>query len=235
MPEPPRRPSAGDPPPKPGIAPDTPRPSFAFAVDVPDHWVVLDLDLATQQRWLDAFLDSQQAPREQAGRRAARTALLDYLGQLHREQILLAAILFGTVGGQPISAGVTLAWRQIGNATDSDASSAVVPLEGLRRVYAQAPADTGEDPSARRVEVIELPAGGAVKVTTTQAAPVPSTDLTRPAQLIQYIAPAGDTGWLAFITATTAIPELVKGVESVAEGVATSLRFELPDRAQAHG
>ncbi|HYR63722.1 MAG TPA: hypothetical protein VET24_13965 [Actinomycetota bacterium] len=204
----------------PGYGADVPRPPIGFSIAVPDHWTVLDLDPATREEWVDAFLDERLAGRPRAAqeRPAARRGLLELLAHLQSGQVFMAAILAGEVEGQLLSASATLAWRNVdGNQP--------IPLEGLRRVYAQAAPSTGEDPSRRRVEVVRVSAGGAVKVVTRETMQVPMVPGPRPVDVTQYFVPVLDTPWLAVITTTTGQPQLAPGVEQVADGMASSLAF----------
>jgi hypothetical protein len=207
-----------------GYAADVPHPPIGVSIDVPDHWTVLDLNPATWDVWLDAFLDQRFAGRPGAGRERgpARQALLDLLRQLHDEKVFMATILAADVGGDLFSASATLAWRKL------DVGDAGIPLAGLREVYARAPASPGETMGERRVEVVELPAGGAVKVATKETVRVPTTNRLQPVSVTQYFVPVLQTEWLAVITATTGNPELAPGTEEVVNGMATSLTFRAP-------
>ena len=204
-----------------GYAADVPRPPIGVSIDVPEHWTVLDLNPGTWDVWLDAFLDERLAGRPNASRERgpARKALLNILRQLHGEKVFLAAILAAEVGGDLVSASATLAWREL------DLGGDKMSLEGLRRVYARAAASPGEDLTARRVELVELPAGGAVKVVSREPVRVPGTKKARPVSMTQYLVPVLDTDWLAVITTTTGNPPLSAGVEEVADGMARSLSF----------
>lgn len=208
--------------PQPGYAADAPRPSVGFSVDVPDHWTVLDLDPGTQGRWVDAFLDQRLAGRPRAAeeRPPARRALLDLLRRLQEGGVFLAAVLAGEVGGELVSASATLAWHR------PEAESGPPSLAALYEVYARAPAAAGEDAATRRVEVVDLPAGGAVKVSTRETVELPTGARVHGVAVIQCIVPVLTTGWLALITATTGVPALVAGLEEVAATMAASLRFE---------
>lgn len=204
----------------PGYAAEVPRPPIGFSIAVPDHWSVLDLDPATREEWVDAFLDERLArrPRARQERADARRGLLELLATLQSGQIFMAAILAGEEQGMLLSASATLAWRQI------DGNRAI-PVEGLRQAYAQAPPSTGEDPAHRRVEAVRVSAGGAVKVVTRETMQVPMVAGPRPVDITQYFVPVLDTPWLAVITTTTGQPDLAPGVEQVADGMAESLAF----------
>ena len=207
--------------PQPGYAADGPRPSVGFSVEVPDHWTVLDLDPGTQERWVDAFLDPRLAgrPRAEEERPPARRALLDVLRRLHEGRVFLAAILAGEVGGELMSASATLAWRRPGP------RSGPPNLAALYEVYARAPARAEEDRRMRRVEVVDLPAGGAVRVSTRETVELPTGARAHGVAITQYVIPVRSTGWLALITTTTGTPALAAGVEEVATSLAASLRF----------
>lgn len=208
-----------------GFAPGVPRPPVGFSIEVPDHWFVLDLDPGTWDEWLDAFLDQRLAgrPRAERERGPARRAMRELLERLHAEQVFVAAILVAEVQHHPVSASATLAWRQVDLGGDD------LSLEGLREVYVRAPASPGEDLRQRRVDIVELPAGGAVKVATREAAaPLPGQPPV-PATVTQYLVPVLDTGWLAVITTSTGNLELAAGVEQVADLMASSLELRQPE------
>jgi hypothetical protein len=211
-----------------GYAADVPRPPIGVSIDVPDHWTVLDLNPETWDAWVGAFLDQRLAGRPNAAkeRGSVRKALVDLLRGLHADKVFMAAILAAEVGGDLVSASATLAWRQLD--LDGDGWD----LEGLRQVYLRAPASPGEDLKARRVEVVDLAAGGALKVATRETTKVPGTGKVQPVSVTQYFIPVLDTDWLAVITATTGNPALTGGVEEVADGTAGSLK--LTRRASDH-
>ncbi|MGH2731801.1 MAG: hypothetical protein ACRDJF_00895 [Actinomycetota bacterium] len=207
--------------PSPGYAADVPRPSIGFSIDVPDHWVVLDLNPRTWDDWLSAFLNQRLArqPGAKQERGPARKALLELLRQLHAEKVFMAAILAAEVGGGLFSASATLAWRKI------DVGGEGIPLAGLQEVYARAPAAPGESLAERRVETVEIGVGGALKVSTRETVQLPSMAAARPVAITQYFVPVLDTDWLAVITATTGNRPLEPGVEEVADTMAASLAF----------
>ncbi len=207
-----------------GYAAGVPRPAIGFSVDVPDHWTVLDLNPDTWDGWLDAFLDQRLAGRRGAARERgpARAALLDLLRRLHDEQVFMAAILAADVGRELVSASATLAWRRVPPGDDG------IPVEGLREVYLKAPAGPGEDVDQRRVEVVELAAGGGVKVVTRETLALPGLAEALPVSLTQYLVPVLDTEWLAVITASTGDAALAPGVEEVADAMAATLGFTRP-------
>ena len=204
-----------------GYAAGVPRPALGFSIDVPDHWTVLDLNPDTWDGWLDAFLDQRLSGRSTAAqeRGPTRTALLDLLQRLHDDKVFMAAILAADVGGELVSASATMAWRQVPPADGG------IPVEGLRQIYASARAGTGEDVDERRVDIIDLPAGGAVKVVSRETLPLPGLPEPRPVAATQYLVPVLDTDWLAVITATTGNAALAPGVEEVADGMAATLAF----------
>jgi hypothetical protein len=214
--------------PSPGYAAGVPRPSVGFSIDVPDHWVVLDLNPQTWDAWLRAFLHERLAGRAGARqeRGPARRALLTLLRQLHAEKVFMAAILAAEVGGGLFSASATLAWRKL------DLGGEGIPLDGLREVYIRAPAGPGEDLAERRVEIVRVRAGGAVKVSTRETMRLSTMPETRPVAITQYFVPVLDTEWLAVITATTGDPALEPGVEQVADAMAASLAFIPPKTRQ---
>jgi hypothetical protein len=212
--------------PAPGFPAGVPRPALGFSIDVPDHWVVLDLDPATWDGWVDAFLDRRMAGRRETGRERGptRAALIDLLRRLHTEDVFLVAVLAAEVDGRLVSASATLAWRR------PDLAGDPLLLEGLAHLHLLAPAAPGEDLAARRVEIVELPARGGVKVATRELVALPGDD-SRQAWVTQYLVPVLDTGWLAVITTTTGQPELAAAVEDVGDAMAASLHFQGRDPA----
>jgi hypothetical protein len=208
--------------PQPGYAANAPRPRVGFSVDVPDHWTVLDLDPNTQRRWVDAFLDQRLAARPQPpqARQGARRALLDVLGRLNQAKVFLAAILAGEVDGTLVSASATLAWHR------PDPTGGIPSLRALSEVYAREPAKADENTGARRVQVVSLPAGGAVKVSTRETVELPTGLRVDGVAMFQYVVPVLATGWLALLTTTTGVPGLAGGVSEVADAMAASLHFE---------
>ncbi len=167
-----------------------PSPADGFPIDVPDHWTVLDLDPATSEAWLSAFLSNRLSDRPHTQPEGlARRALRSLLDQLREQQVFFAAILAADVGGEPVSASATLAWRRLGPA------GSTLPIDGLARVATEAPAEAGEDRSERLVEVVTLPAGPAVRVTSAGVA-VPGR--------CRSTVPDPPTGWS--LTTSTANP-----------------------------
>ncbi|MBW3612092.1 MAG: hypothetical protein KY438_11295 [Actinobacteria bacterium] len=75
------------------------------------------------------------------------------------------------------------------------------------------------------MEVVTLPAGPAVRVTSARAVAVPGTDAVPTMAQTQHLVPVLDTGWLALLTTSTANPSLVAGVDEVADQMAESLAF----------
>ena len=214
--------------PAPGFPAGVPRPDLGFSIELPDQWVVLDLDPATWAGWVDAFLEARMASRPDVGpeRGPTRAALVDLLQRLHAEEVFLAAVLAGEADGRPVSASATLAWRR------PDLAGDPLLLEGLAHMYLLAPAAPGEDLAARRVDIVELPAGGGVKVATRELAALPTGE-SRQAWVTQYLVPVLSTGWLAVITTSTGHPELAPAVEDIGDEIAASLHFQ--DGAAAGG
>ncbi len=131
----------------------------------------------------------------------------------------MAAILAADVGGDLVSASATLAWRKL------DTHGEGILLEGLYEVHTRTTAAPGEDLTARRVQLTDLPTGGAVKVTTRETLHLPTLPEPHPVALTQYFIPVLDTDWLAVITTSTANSPLEPGVEQVADHMAKSLTF----------
>ncbi len=205
-----------------GFGADVPHPPIGFSIDVPDHWTVLDLDPATWDVWLDAFLDQRLAtgaPEAAPDRESIRKELVDILRAQQREGVFLAAILAADVGGELVSASANLAWRKL------ETHGEGIPVAGLREVYARAPRKAGEDLARRRVDMVELPAGGAVRLATQR--PMRRYGMSGPGTIYvtQYFVPVLETDWLAVVTTTTGNPLLRPNLDVVADGMARSLCF----------
>lgn len=200
--------------------PDVPRPPIGFSIDVPDHWTLLDLDPTSGETWVSAFLSARLAGRTQASaeRGPARRALLSLLQQLRGEQVFMALILAAEAGGELYSASATLAWRQL------EPFGVAIPVEGLAKVYRQAPAGTRKDLDDRQVEIVTLPAGPAVRVSSTRTVELAGIEAPPVAQT-QHVVPVLQSSWLALLTTSTANPSLVPAVDDIADEMADSLTF----------
>jgi hypothetical protein len=209
--------------PEPGYAAGAPRPAVGFSIDLPDHWVALDLDPATSDRWLDAFLDRQLAgrPNAAAERGPARAALRQLLARLRQQQVFLAAILVGEIRDEPVSASVTLAWRR-------PELRGGIDLDAMGETFARAPSAPGEDLRARRARRVAVEAGDAITVATLETQVVPGGGGRRRVALTQWFVPVLDTGWLAVITTATPVLRLAAAVEDVGAAAVASLRFDPP-------
>ncbi len=205
-----------------GFGADVPHPPIGFSIDVPDHWTVLDLDPATWDVWLDAFLGQRLvtgAAEAVQERVSIRKELVRVLQGLQTEGVFLAAILAADVGGELVSASANLAWRKL------ETHGEGIPLAGLREVYVRAPRKAGEDLARRRVDIVELPAGGAVKLVSRR--PMRLHPMSGPGVLhvTQYFVPVLATDWLAVITTSTGHAALAPNLEEVADAMARSLCF----------
>ena len=201
-----------------GYAADVPRPPMRFSIDVPDHWTVVDLDPQTGDVWLDAFLDQRFRPETGVDRAALREDLSRALQQLYREKVFMAALLLADVAGDVVTANATLAWQQL------ETHGEGIPVAGLHAVFAGAPAGSDEDVAHRQVEVVQLPAGGGVRVRTHRTMRLPGMPAPATVAVTQYFVPVPSTEWLAVVTTGTGRMDLAPAIEEVADEMAASLR-----------
>lgn len=205
-----------------GVDPAAPRPPIGFRLDVPDEFTELDLDPSTSDDWLERFLDERTArvPGAAAQRARARQVLQSLIRRHREAGVFLAAFLVaaGPRPGEMIGASLTLAWRELPGG---------VLIEGLRTYFAEEDPAPGEDLAARRVDVLPLPRGEAVRVRNTQLLPVPLTSRRQQTLIIQHLIPVPDPAarWLAVLTMST--PDLAGADDFavLADRVATSLDF----------
>lgn len=205
-----------------GYPPDVPRPPMPFAIDVPDHWTVVDLDPRTQEGWLDALFDQRFRPETGVDPMELRRNLSLALQQLRQEKVFMAALLLADVGGDTVSANATLVWQEL------ETHGEGIPVAGLHAVFAGAPADPDEDAAHRRVDVVGLPGGNAVKLTTRRTMRLPGMTEAAAAAVTQYFVPVPSTDWLAVVTTGTGTLELAPAIEEVADEMAASLRVTMP-------
>ncbi|MGQ0679492.1 MAG: hypothetical protein ACT4OM_07540 [Actinomycetota bacterium] len=193
-----------------GYGPAVPRPPIGFSIDVPDHWVVLDLNPATWEGWLHSFLNQRPGFKSvsELERDLARAALLNLLTKLEEDRVFMAAILPARVQRQSVSASGTLAWRKMEGIE-------AIRVAGLKQILLRS-----ADAPPLAVEEVSLPVGPAVKASSRELVQ------GRSAAVFQYFVPVLDSQWLAVITCSTGNVALEKGVEVVARGMASSLRFK---------
>jgi hypothetical protein len=207
-----------------GVDPATPRPPVGFRIRVPDEWLRLDLDPDTSPGWVERFLDDRIATHPEAAphRGHLRQVMRTLIGQQRDAEVFFCAILTGP-GHRPsdiLSASLTLAWRKLPRAASH------LDVDALVALYADAPADDGEDPTARRVEPVELPAGPAARLRTTALAPIPETSRRQRVAVSQHFVPVPGTDWLGVLTVTTPNLGLTEVFDDLADRVAESLEFD---------
>ena len=207
-----------------GVDPAAPRPEIAFRVYVPDQWLALDLDPATSGGWIEGVLDARIAEHPEAAphRGHMRRILQDLIEQQRAAGVFLAAIL---VGAGPrtadlIGASFTLSWLRL-TAPPAD-------IEWLARFLAEdAPAD-GEDPALRTVEVVDLPAGPAVRTTSSLLVPVPESSRRQRVTVNQLTVPVPGTPWLGVLAVSSPNLDLAEVFATLADEIAQSLTFPDP-------
>jgi hypothetical protein len=209
-----------------GVDPAAPRPEIAFRVHVPDQWLALDLDPATSDGWIEGVLDARIAEHPQAAsqRGHLRRILQSLIEQQRAAGVFLAAVLAGTGprATDLVGASLTLSWLRLDSPPDD--------IEWLARFLAEdAPAD-GEDPALRTVEIVDLPAGPAVRTTSSLLVPVPESSRHQRVTVNQITVPVPNTPWLAVLAVSSPNAELAEVFATLADEVAQSLAF--PDPAE---
>jgi hypothetical protein len=201
----------------PGADPAVPRPPCRIEVDVPEPWFVLDLDPRTSARWVRQLVQQRAwAGRASAvDQQAASRVLRGVVDALRAQGVLLAAILAGNIGHEVIGASVTLGWRRTSGCWDLHA----VGLALSGRTSA-----TDGLIEHREVDLVELPRGRAVHLRGRERARVPGSTLQREVALHQLFVPLEGSGWLAVVTATTALLRLSEVMGETALRVAASIR-----------
>jgi hypothetical protein len=218
------------------IDPAAPRPPVGFRVRLPDTWTAVDLDPATSWEWVRSYVRERidAAPELARHRGRMRRVLREFLDDCRAQGIFVMLLLAGPASDGPsgpedlVGASLTLAWRRLAG-TDH------VDVDGIAQVLAGALPAPGEA-ADRIVAVVELPTGPAAYLHNAQLAALPG----RPGQrrmtaLSQFFVPIPGLPWLGVVTAATANLELADGIDSIAEGVASSIEFLHPagDRSLA--
>ncbi len=200
-----------------GTDPSVPRPPFGFEIDIPQPWILLDLDPRTTTEWIRQFVQLRAVGRARpaADRLDVSKVLRDVIDALRAEGILLAAILAGSVGQEVIGASVTLGWREMRGG---------VELEALGSSLAVAAPTSDELPHHRRVDLVSLSPRPAVRLRTRQLAPVPASTHRREVCVHQLFVSTEASTWVAVVTATTSMADLDDAVGQAAIHVAGSLR-----------
>jgi hypothetical protein len=203
-----------------GIDPAAPRPEVGFRVHVPDGWLTLDLDPASSPGWVERVLDERIAEHPPAARHRGhmRRILQALVDQQRAAGVFLCAIL--AAGGRPaemIGANLSLSWVELaGPAGD---------ISWLARHFAGDDLLDGELPQLRTVEVVDLPAGPAVRVRTSLLARVPESSRRQRVAVSQLVVPVPGTRWLGVIVVSTPNLARTETFATLADEVAQSLRF----------
>jgi hypothetical protein len=203
-----------------GIDPAAPRPEVGFRVHVPDSWLTLDLDPASSGVWAERVLDERIAEHPEAARHRGhmRRILHKVVDQQRAAGVFLAAVL--VAGGRPselIGASLTLTWTRLTAAPDD--------ISWLARHLAEDTPLDGEQPGMRTVEVVDLPAGPAVRVRTSLLAPVPESARRQRVAVSQVVVPVPGTPWLGVLVVSTPNLALTEVFAALADDVARSLEF----------
>jgi hypothetical protein len=209
-----------------GVDPAAPRPDIGFRLHVPDGWLTLDLDPATSPGWVERVLDDRIAEHPEAARHRGhmRRILQAVLDQQRAAGVFLAAVLAtGTGPAGLVGANLSLSWARL--------SAPPRDIQWLARFLAEDQPADGEDRQARTVEVVDLPAGPAVRVGTSILTPVPESTRRQRVAVRQLVVAVPDTPWLAVLVVSTPNLELAPAFAELADEVAQSLTFL--DRAPA--
>ena len=109
--------------PVPGIDRRAVRPPFGFAIDIPEPWIVLDLDPRTSAQWVRQLVRRRGIGTRRTAREAwaAAAVVRDVIAALQAQGVLLAAILAGRIGEEVVGASITLGWERSPSSVDLDA------------------------------------------------------------------------------------------------------------------
>jgi hypothetical protein len=212
------------------IDPDAPRPPVGFRVRLPGSWKGVDLDPATSHGWVHSYVRERvdAVPELARHQRRMRRVLGEFLDDCRAQGMFLLRLLPADAADRPedlVGASLALAWRQL-------AADGQVDVDALTRSIAGTPPVPGEPAADRVVSVVELPTGPAAYLRTSQLADVPD----RPGQqrrtvLSQFLVPVSGLPWVGVVTAASADLELGRGIDAIADGVASSLEL-LPPSGQ---
>jgi hypothetical protein len=210
-----------------GLDPAAPRPETGFRIHVPDSWLTLDLDPATSDQWVERVLDERIAEHPEAARHRGhmRRILQSLIDQQRAAGVFLSAILAaGSRPAEMIGANLSLSWARLASAPDD--------ISWLARHFAEEELAAGEFPELRAVDLVDLPAGAAVRVRTSVLAPVPETSRRQRVAVNQIVVPVPGSRWLGVIVVSTPNLSLADVFAGFADEVAQSLRFLDPDNAE---
>jgi hypothetical protein len=203
-----------------GVDPDAPRPEVGFRVHVPDDWLTLDLDPDRAAEWVERVLDERIAEHPEAARHRGhmRRILQSLIDQQRAAGVFVSAIL--AAGSRPadmIGANLSLSWTRLTSPPDD--------IGWLARHFADDELLDGELPELRTVEVVDLPAGPAVRVRTSLLAAVPESSRRQRVAVNQIIVPVPGAPWLGVLVVSTPNLSLAEVFARLADDVASSLRF----------
>jgi hypothetical protein len=214
------------------IDPDAPRPPVGFRVRLPGSWEAVDLDPATSRGWVRSHVRERVHAAAELARhqRRMRRALGEFLDDCRARGLFLLRLLPAERVDQPedlVGATLALAWRRLDGPGQVD-------VDGLARSIAGTPAAPGEPAADRVVRVVELPAGPAVHLRTSQLAAAPGQPgRRRRTFLSQFLVPVPGLPWLGVVTAAGSRPELAAAIDAIADGVASSLELLPPSGQRA--
>jgi hypothetical protein len=203
-----------------GVDPTAPRPEVGFRVHVPDSWLTLDLDPASSDQWIERVLDERIAEHPPAARHRGhmRRILQSLIDQQRAAGVFLSAILAaGSRPAEMIGANLSLSWNRLVSAPDE--------IDWLARHFATEELQDGEFPQMRTVDLVDLPAGPAVRIRTSLLAPVPESSHRQRVAVSQFVVPVPDSRWLGVLVVSTPNLALTEVFARLADEVAQSLRF----------
>jgi hypothetical protein len=211
-----------------GLDPAAPRPEIGFRIHVPDSWLALDLDPASSDQWVERVMDERIAEHPEAARHRGhmRRILQSLVDEQRAAGVFLSAILAaGSRPAEMIGANLSLSWSRLASAPDD--------ISWLARHFAEEELLDGEFPELRTVDLVDLPAGPAVRVRTSVLAPVPETSRRQRVAVNQIVVPVPDSRWLGVIVVSTPNLSLAEAFARLADEVAQSLRFLDPGSAES--
>src|SRR6266568_4539747 len=149
-----------------GVDPAAPRPEVGFRLHVPDAWLALDLDPASSDRWVERVLDERIAEHPEAGRHRGhmRRVLQALVAEQRAAGVFFSAVLAaGSRPAEMIGANLALSWTRL--------TAAAEDVGWLARYFAADEAAPGEAVDTRRVDIVDLPCGPAVRIRTSLLVP----------------------------------------------------------------
>jgi hypothetical protein len=203
-----------------GVDPTAPRPDVGFRVHTPDSWLTVDLDPARTDGWIERVLDERVAEHPEAARHRGhmRRILQSLVEQQRAAGVFLCALLVaGSRPAEMIGANLSLSWVRLASAPDD--------TTWLARYFADEELQDGELTEMRTVDLVELPAGEAVRIRTSLLAPVPETARRQRVSITQLVVPVPGTQWLGVLVVSTPNLAMAGVFGRLAEEVARSLVF----------